>query len=341
MGASERDIVVALAVASQESHFQNYANDGTDPRLEADQRDVSRSLQLPHDAVGRDHGSVGEFQQQYPWWGSLEELMTPAIGAQKFFAKLLVLPGRDQMAVTVAAQTVQQSNAPAAYADDESVARGLYAQLKDTASISPSIKVGDATAGAATPGGGCGAPTGAGGVGPVGVLAHGLTLTLPAQAAVAGTLTFPTPVAATAAAAALSYVGTAYAWGGGGPGGPSPGLRDGGVADSFGDYPKAGFDCSSLVQYGYAAAGIDITRSTGSQWESGGAGPHYAYTDALPGDLIYYGSPTHHVGMYLGSIGGRQLMVEAPQSGDVVKVSTVRTAEIVGVARPTAQGAKP
>ena len=34
---------------------------------------------------------------------------------------------------------------------------------------------------------------------------------------------------------------------------------------------------------------------------------------------------------------GKQLMVEAPQSGDVVKVSPVRTGELVGVARPTAK----
>ncbi len=42
--------------------------------------------------------------------------------------------------------------------------------------------------------------------------------------------------------------------------------------------------------------------------------------------------------LYLGQVDGRQLMVEAPQSGDVVKVSTVRTGgDLVGVSRPTAK----
>jgi len=342
MKVPENGIIVALATAQTESGLRNLANDGTDPRLEPDQKDVSRSLQLPHDGVGHDHGSVNEFQQQYPWWGSLEELMTPAIAAQKFYAKLLMVPGWAQMPVPVAAQTVQQSANPGAYAAAETTARAVYAQTSTAPAIAPSVTVGDPTGGAATPGAGCpGASGGAGGAnGPIAVVVNGVTLTLPGQAGVTGTLTFPDQATATAAAAALSYLGASYSWGGGGPGGPSVGIHDGGVADSFGDYAKAGFDCSSLVQYAYAKAGIQISRSTGSQWEGGGAGPHYAYSDALPGDLLYYGSPTHHVAMYLGKVGDRQLMVEAPQSGDVVKVSTVRTGELVGVARPTAKTGK-
>ena len=337
MGATETDIVVALATASQESRFLDYANDGTDPRLEPEQKDVVRSLALPHDAVGRDHGSVGQFQQQYPWWGSLEELMTPAIAAQKFFAKLLALPGRESMPVTVAAQTVQQSGAPSAYADDEGIARTLYAELKATPPIPPTVKVGDATAGAA------GVPVcppgvSGGAAGPIGVVANGVQVQLPAQAGVTGTLTFPNDATAKAAAAALSYLGTPYSWGGGGPGGPTVGIRDGGVADSFGDYQKVGFDCSGLTEYAYATAGIEVGGVTGAQWEGGQGGPHYAWADAVPGDLIFFGSPSHHVALYLGQVDGRQLMVEAPQSGDVVKVSTVRTGgDLVGVSRPTAK----
>ncbi len=49
MNVPENGIVVALAVAQTESGLRNLANDGTDPRLEADQKDVSRSLQLAHD----------------------------------------------------------------------------------------------------------------------------------------------------------------------------------------------------------------------------------------------------------------------------------------------------
>lgn len=122
-------IVVALAVAAQESRFQNYANDGTDPRLRPEQRDVVQSLGYPHDAVGRDHGSVNAFQQQFPWWGTLPELMNPPTAAKKFYEALLRVPGWAQMPVTVAAQTVQQSDYPGAYTGDEVLARELYTRL--------------------------------------------------------------------------------------------------------------------------------------------------------------------------------------------------------------------
>ena len=164
----------------------------------------------------------------------------------------------------------------------------------------------------------------AGGAGPIGVVADGVKVELPAQAGVAGTLTFPNQAAATAAAAALSYLGTPYSWGGGGPAGPSVGIRDGGVADSFGDYAKVGFDCSGLTEYAYAKAGLEIGGATDPQI-GGEGGPGFPWPAALPGDLLFYGDPAHHVALYLGAVGGRQLMVEAPQSGDVVRVSTVRT----------------
>src|SRR6188472_235269 len=44
-------IVIALATASQESHFTNYANDGRGNDLAFYQQDVAQSLQLPHEAV--------------------------------------------------------------------------------------------------------------------------------------------------------------------------------------------------------------------------------------------------------------------------------------------------
>ena len=51
---------------------------------------------------------------------------------------------------------------------------------------------------------------------------------------------------------------------------------------------------------------------------------------AQPGDLIFQGSPIHHVGIYLGN----GTIVHAPQTGDVVKISPVRWYKVVGVARP-------
>src|SRR4051794_36818312 len=118
-------VVIALAVASQESHFTNYANDGHGDDLSIFQRGIEESLSLPHEAVGSDHGSLGVFQQQWPWWGSMPDLMNPRIAAGKFYTALLKVPGWQQMPVTVAAQRVQVSAFPDAYADDESLARQL------------------------------------------------------------------------------------------------------------------------------------------------------------------------------------------------------------------------
>ena len=121
----ERAILVALAVAHQESGFRNYANDGVGGDLEADQQGIEASMELPHDAVGTDHGSLGVFQQQWPWWGSMPELMDPTTAARKFYSALLEVPGWASMEVTEAGQAVQRSAFPDAYADDVDLASSL------------------------------------------------------------------------------------------------------------------------------------------------------------------------------------------------------------------------
>lgn len=125
MGIPDRGIVVALATASQESGFKVYANDGKGDDLAADQKGIAASLNLPHDAVGTDHGSLGVFQQQWPWWGSMSELMDPATSARKFYQALVQVPGWESLPVTVAAQRVQRSAYPDAYADDQPLAEQL------------------------------------------------------------------------------------------------------------------------------------------------------------------------------------------------------------------------
>jgi hypothetical protein len=121
----QRGIIIALAVANQESRFTNYANDGLGNDLDFLQLGIQQSMRLPHQAVGSDHGSLGVFQQQWPWWGTMRQLMTPSVAAGKFYDALLRIPGWSEMPVTVAAQRVQRSAHPGAYADDESLARAL------------------------------------------------------------------------------------------------------------------------------------------------------------------------------------------------------------------------
>ncbi|SDU31992.1 NlpC/P60 family protein [Gordonia westfalica] len=118
---------------------------------------------------------------------------------------------------------------------------------------------------------------------------------------------------------ALSQLGVTYAWGGGDTNGPTQGIRDGGVADSYGDYRKVGFDCSGLMIYAFAGVGIELPHYTGYQYTSG---PQFPLSQMRRGDMIFYGpNASQHVALYLGD----NKMVEAPQSGSVVKVSPLRT----------------
>lgn len=114
-----RGWTVALATAMQESGLRNYANDN------AAYPGVEESLTYPHDAVGHDHDSLGLFQQRWPSWGSMSELMDPATAAKKFYDALEKVDGWEDMAITVAAQRVQRSAYPDAYAKWESEAQAL------------------------------------------------------------------------------------------------------------------------------------------------------------------------------------------------------------------------
>ncbi|OFT91513.1 DIP1281 family NlpC/P60 protein [Corynebacterium sp. HMSC28B08] len=121
---------------------------------------------------------------------------------------------------------------------------------------------------------------------------------------------------------AEGQMGVTYAWGGGNHHGPTLGIRDGGVADSYGDFAKVGFDCSGLMMYAFAAVGIHLEHYSGYQYTSGRQVP---VSEAKRGDMLFWGpGGSQHVALYLGD----NKMLEAPQSGDVVKVSDVRWAGI-------------
>lgn len=119
-------------------------------------------------------------------------------------------------------------------------------------------------------------------------------------------------------ARAESQIGTPYAWGGGNDFGPTQGVRDGGIADAHGDYSLAGFDCSGLVKFAFAGAGVELPHFTGYQYLRGTPVP---VSDIKRGDLLFYGPDGNsHVAIYLGD----GTMIEAPGSGDVVKTSPIR-----------------
>lgn len=74
------------------------------------------------------------------------------------------------------------------------------------------------------------------------------------------------------------------------------------------------FDCSGLVQYVYAEEGIALPRTAHEQQAA-----TKPVAVPAPGDLVFYGQPAHHVGIYIGN--GR--MIDAPDVGLSVRTEPV------------------
>jgi cell wall-associated NlpC family hydrolase len=92
-------------------------------------------------------------------------------------------------------------------------------------------------------------------------------------------------------------------------------LGEQGVPYVWGGESPSGFDCSGLVAWAYAQVGISLPHFTGSLWN---VGTHVSVDQLEPGDLVFFHGESH-VGMYIG--GGQ--FVQAPHTGDVVKVSSL------------------
>lgn len=117
-----------------------------------------------------------------------------------------------------------------------------------------------------------------------------------------------------------------YTWGGGhgGDPGPSGGIRDGGVADSFGDYAKTGVDCSGLARWmTYELYGVDINGTSQNQYASG---QPVSASEARPGDIFFpdsAGRPPTHVQVYVGN----NQVIEAQKSGTNMMFSPLSSGE--------------
>jgi cell wall-associated NlpC family hydrolase len=247
-----RAVVVALATAMQESALRN----------------------LPYG----DRDSVGLFQQRpSAGWGTVAELTTPDIAARKFYTALLQVPGWDAMPVTDAAQQVQHSAFPTAYAKWEALATAIV-QVAAGGSAGGAAAGGAASASA----GGAGAAAAAGGQ----------------QLTCGESIGFSVPSGAVGdmLQAALAQQGKPYVWGATGP-------------DAF--------DCSGLVVYSWRVAGYRSSVRTSEQM--------YAVSDPVPagqeqpGDLVF-GEFTAAGPGHVMIVVRPGVVVEAPQTGDVVKV---------------------
>ncbi|MFG2056841.1 NlpC/P60 family protein [Micromonospora sp. NPDC048930] len=109
-----------------------------------------------------------------------------------------------------------------------------------------------------------------------------------------------------AAKTACKQIGKPYVWAANGP-------------DSF--------DCSGLTQYAWAAAGVQLDHYTGSQWTAGVA---VSKANLRTGDLVFFYSDHHHMGIYVGN----GLLVHAPHTGDVVRMAQLSTMPYSGARRP-------
>lgn len=96
---------------------------------------------------------------------------------------------------------------------------------------------------------------------------------------------------------ASNFLGVPYVWGGTSP---------------------SGFDCSGFTQYVFAHFGINLPRVSQDQQN---VGTFISRDNLQPGDLVFFGTPAHHVGIYVGN--GN--MINAPHTGDVIKIQTLNS----------------
>jgi cell wall-associated NlpC family hydrolase len=107
-------------------------------------------------------------------------------------------------------------------------------------------------------------------------------------------------------AAAYGQIGKPYAYGAGGPG---------------------SFDCSGFTSFAYRAAGVSLPHSSRAQYA---ATRRVSRGDLQPGDLVFFGSPIHHVGIYVGD----NKMIDSSTYGHPVGIRSLDRRGYVGAGRP-------
>jgi cell wall-associated NlpC family hydrolase len=86
------------------------------------------------------------------------------------------------------------------------------------------------------------------------------------------------------------------------------------------------FDCSGLTSWSFKQIGITLPRASRQQATVGAPVP---FDQLQPGDLVFFYQPVSHVGIYIGD--GK--MINAPQTGDVVKYANVNRGNFTAARR--------
>lgn len=118
--------------------------------------------------------------------------------------------------------------------------------------------------------------------------------------------TYPGGKAGIAAKYACAQIGKKYVWAADGP---------------------SSFDCSGLVLAAWRAAGISLPHNARQQW---GVTTHVSRANLRIGDLVFYYSDIHHVGMYVGN----GWIVHASMAGVPLQMRKIDAAPIYGYGRP-------
>ncbi|MYQ47591.1 hypothetical protein GTW40_21500 [Streptomyces sp. SID4985] len=275
MNMPPRGQVVALATAMQESRLRNLTYG--------------------------DRDSLGLFQQRpSQGWGTASQILDPVHASTKFYEALRKVSGWQSLSVAQAAQAVQRSGYPEAYAKWEPLATALQQAIgpllpkadgsKSSGPLAPSGSPASVSTGCASGGDGSDFDTIPPGAVPAGYR-------IPAEAP---------PKVQTAIRWALGQLKTPYQWGGS-------------CTDSHGRDPMGRCDCSSLMQQSYKATGVSLPRTTYTQVK---VGKPVSVGSLRAGDLVFTeGTATvpEHVGMFIG----QGLIINAPHTGDVVRIATL------------------
>jgi cell wall-associated NlpC family hydrolase len=272
--------IIALATAMQESRLRNL-NYG-------------------------DRDSLGLFQQRpSQGWGSAQQIRDPVYASEQFYKHLLKVDGWQQMTVAQAAQAVQKSGLPDAYARWENLATALQEAIAKT--FPGSGKDTDQGKQPSTGTSGCAPGQDGSGFGriPEGSVPKGYAIPKDTD-----------PKARKAIEWAMHQLGTLYQWGGS-------------CTNAHGPDPMGRCDCSSLMQQAYAHAGVTLTRTTYTQVNEGKA---VLPAQLKPGDLIFSrgtAARPEHVGMYMGE----GLVIEAPRTTKPVRITPIKDWTILAARR--------
>ncbi|MFE3452470.1 C40 family peptidase [Nonomuraea sp. NPDC059194] len=345
LGLPKRAAVVGVATALQESYLKN--------------------------GVVGDNGQAYGIFQQHPQhgWGTRAQVTDPKYAARKFFSRLVKVKDWENKPLTVAAQTVQLSAFPSAYAKHEGRAERIVNALGESeqaltpssvrrdpvdlsaedarivgASLEAAISLGiprtaviaDVAAGLQS---GYLPSVTEGTDDPtklaeqiVNSVAGRLCTELSKENAVLDPKTMEAVGKAGRGAVALKAAlkMMGVPYSWGGGGLSGPSLGIGRGART------KGFDCSGLAEYAWAKAGVKVGGHTSTQWNAGTRVPR---SQLKPGDLIFFAtnprdpSTIHHVAI---NIDGKRY-VHAPYTGSTVKVdgwTAMREAEYAGAVRP-------